>query len=151
MNPSGKLTSLTIFFPFFNDEGTVERQITEAYKYGREVTDDLEVIAIHGGNSKDKTLSKIHEMIIKFPSLVVIDKTDNTDGYAVIKHGINRASKDWVFYTDGDAQYHLDELKKLVSKQLQTDADVINGYKKNRGDGFIRFTLGDLYQRSLFL
>ena len=45
---SAKVSSLSIFFPFYNDEGTVRKQIEQAYKIGSELTDDLEVIAIHG-------------------------------------------------------------------------------------------------------
>ena len=142
-----KLSSLTIFFPFFNDEGTVLEQISNAYKIGNKVTDDLEVIAIHGGDSKDNTLKEIKHAKNKFKDLIVIDKSDNKEGYAVIKHGFVNASKDWVFYTDGDAQYDLNELLLLVDNYKQTKADVINGYKTTRGDGVVRHILGDLYAK----
>jgi len=142
-----RLPSLSIFFPFYNDEGTVRKQIEGAYRIGKEITDNLEVIAINGGNSKDGTFTKIKEMKNEFPDLVVVDKTDNKEGYAVIKHGFAAATKDWVFYTDGDAQYDLNELLLLVAKQTETGVDVVNGYKKQRGDGFVRFFLGDVYAR----
>jgi len=145
--PIAKLSSLSIFFPFFNDEGTVEKQIERAYELGRDIAEDLEVIAIHGGNSKDQTFLKIKELKERFPDLIIVDKTDNEEGYAVIKHGFSAATKDWVFYTDGDAQYDLRELHLLVDKQKKTNADVVNGYKRNRGDGFVRFILGDMYAR----
>jgi len=142
-----KLSSLSIFFPFYNDEGTVRKQIEKAYTVGKNVSEDLEVIAIHGGNSRDKTFEKIKEMKEEFPELVIIDKTTNKEGYAVIKHGFAAATKEWVFYTDGDAQYNLDELPLLTKKQFETSADIVNGYKRNRADGFLRFLLGDLYAR----
>ncbi len=141
-----KLSSLTIFFPFYNDSGTVEESIDLAYKIGREYTDDLEVIAIHGGPSKDDTFDKIKEMQKKYPKLVIVDKTDNTEGYAVIKNGFNAATKDWVFYTDGDRQYHMEnDFQKLVKAQFKTDADIVNGYKKERGDNVVRLFLGNAY------
>lgn len=140
------LSSLSIFFPFYNDEGTVERQITNAYKIGGQLTDDLEVIALHGGNSKDGTFKKIFEVKDKYPNLKIVDKKDNAEGYAVIKHGFAACTKDWIFYTDGDAQYHLEEnLPELVVKQAETGADVVNGYKKERGDNFLRVFLGNEY------
>ena len=58
-----------------------------------------------------------------------------------------RASKDWVFYTDGDLQYYVKELVKLVDKQKKTGADVVNGYKKNRDDNMLRKILGFSYQK----
>lgn len=147
ISATAKLSSLSIFFPFFNDEGTVRMQIEQAYEIGKNISDDLEIIAIHGGNSRDNTLKKIKELKIEFPQLVIVDKSGNEEGYAVIKHGFSAATKDWIFYTDGDAQYHLDELPSLVEKQFERNADVVNGYKKNRADGFVRFVLGDIYAR----
>lgn len=140
------LSSLTIFFPFYNDEGTVVKQISEAFHYGGKITDDLEVIAIHGGLSLDNTLKKIREQKKKYPELIIIDKSNNKEGYAVIKHGFKKASKEWIFYTDGDRQYHLSDLEKLVKKQFETNADIVNGYKVFRQDSFIRFFLGDVYR-----
>lgn len=144
---SNLLESLSIFFPFFNDAGTVEKQVVLAYEVGRKVARHLEVIAIHGGASSDNTFEKIKKMKEQFPDLVIIDKTDNKEGYAVIKHGFAATTKKWVFYTDGDAQYDLKELPLLVAKQLASGADIVNGYKKKRADGFIRFFLGDVYAK----
>lgn len=147
MSVNSKLDSLSIFFPFYNDEGTVLKQINDAYTYGNLVANKLEVIAIIGGKSKDATEDRIYEAKKIHPDLIIIDKKDNTEGYAVIKHGFKKASMEWVFYTDGDAQYHLDELPLLVKNHFETKADVINGYKLKRGDNFVRFILGDMYAR----
>ena len=143
-----KLPSLSIFFPFLNDEGTVERQIQTAFKSAKDFAYDVEVIAIHGGKSRDNTWKKLNEMKKKFPQLIILNHESNTEGYAVIKHGFKKASKEWIFYTDGDAQYHLEEdLSKLIEKQEKTGADIINGYKKIRRDDTIRIILGKLYSK----
>ena len=142
-----KLSSLSIFFPFYNDEGTVISQIQNAFRIGSSVSEELEVIAIHGGASRDRTFEKIQEAKSLFPELVIVDKSKNTEGYAVIKYGFIKAKNDWVFYTDGDAQYSLEELPLLVSAQIDKEADVVNGYKTKRGDGFVRYFLGDMYAR----
>jgi putative flippase GtrA len=141
------LNSLSMFFPFYNDEGTVEKQIRDAYTYGNQVTNDLEVIALIGGKSRDNTTNKILEVKKQFPNLVVVDKTDNWEGYAVIKYGFKAATKDWVFYTDGDAQYHVNELVSLAKTQNETNADVVNGYKCTRKDNSARVILGNLYAK----
>lgn len=143
-----KLKSLSIFFPFYNDAGTVERQIKYAYEVGNCCTHDLEVIAVIGGASEDNTAKKIYKMKRKFPELVIVDKSDNWEGYAVIKYGFKTATKDWVFYTDGDAQYHLEEdLESLVKAQKKTGASVVNGYKVSRQDAALRRFFGGLYAR----
>jgi glycosyltransferase involved in cell wall biosynthesis len=142
-----KLSSLTIFCPFRNDERTVHLMIHDAFKYGKKLTQDLEVMAVYGGNSHDHTWGRIIEAQKKYPKLVVIDKHDNKEGYAVIKYGFKHATKDWVFYTDGDAQYHINELRKLVHKQLETGVDVVNGYKLKRQDDLTRIILGGVYRK----
>ncbi len=145
-NPVDKLSSLTIFFPFFNDAGTVAKAIRNAYKYGRKVTQDLEVIAVHGGLSSDKTYEKILDQKKEHPDLIIVEKRDNKEGYAVIKYGFKKARKDWVFYTDGDLQYHLDDMEKLVQKQKETNADVVNGFRETRADSKLRVFFGNLYK-----
>lgn len=142
-----KINGLSIIFPFLNDEATVARQIICAYTIGREITNNLEVIALHGGNSKDDTYGKIKEMKLIYPELKVINKPRNKEGYAVIKYGFKKATKDWIFYTDGDAQYHLEEnLTELIEKQIKTGATIVNGYKIRRHDSILRIILGDVYR-----
>lgn len=142
-----RLSGLSIFFPFLNDEGTVERQIILAYTVGKRYAKKVEVIAIHGGQSSDKTKRKIQQMQKFYPDLVILNKENNTEGYAVIKHGFSSATQEWVFYTDGDAQYHLEEdLITLINKQQKTNADVVNGYKMTRHDVRIRVILGAVYK-----
>jgi glycosyltransferase involved in cell wall biosynthesis len=140
------LSSLAIFFPFYNDAGTVQEAIQLAYAVGSTVTNDLEVIALHGGNSADSTWSEILAAKEKQPSLRIIDKKDNFEGYAVIKYGLSATKKEWVFYTDGDLQYDVSELPKLVTRQNETKAKVVNGYKIHRGDNIFRTSLGSTYQ-----
>ncbi len=141
-----KLKSLTIFFPFFNDAGTVQAAIDDAYRYGREVTNKLEVIAIHGGPSKDNTFEVVKTMKKKYPQLVVIDKTKNWERYAVIKYGFKKAKNEWIFYTDGDLQYSLKELVKLVKRQISSGADIVNGYRTQRYDPFLKVLGGAVYK-----
>ncbi len=127
-----------------NDAGTVGSLISQAYSVGKQITENLEVIAIHGGASKDNTFAEILIAKGKYPDLVVLDHSANREGYAVIRHGFEAATKEWVFYTDGDGQYHLDDLFKLA---LQADGcDVVNGYKVERSDPWHRVLFGNAYQ-----
>lgn len=141
-----KLNSLTIFFPFYNDEGTVKKAIHDAYLYGNKLALKVEVIAIHGGPSKDNTYKEILKQKKTYKDLVIIDKSDNWESYAVIKYGFMKATNEWVFYTDGDLQYNLNDLEKLVKLQQKTGADIANGKKNGRGDNLLRVVLGGSYK-----
>ncbi len=142
-----KLKSLTIFFPFFNDAGTVSQAIDDAYYYGKNVSKNLEVIVIHGGRSTDNTFAEILKQKKKHSDLIIIDKTSSEERYAVIKYGFLKATKEWVFYTDGDLQYDLKEIKKLIKKQQETNADIVNGYRTQRADKIVRVLGGNLYRK----
>lgn len=142
-----KLSSLTLFFPFYNDAGTVGRMISEAYKYAPKVSQQFEVIAIHGGSSKDETWREIMKAKQQFPDLRVLNRAKNIEGYAVIKHGFNAAKYEWIFYTDGDGQYNVEDIYKLVARQQQTGAEIINGYKLNRSDTTQRKVLGKVFEK----
>lgn len=134
--------SLSIFMPFYNDAGTVRRMITEAYHYGSKLTADLEVIAVNDG-SQDNTLKELRKMCREYPSLKIVFHKKNRGYGGALQSGINKTTKYWVFYTDGDAQYHFDELEKLWL--LRKGCDVVNGYKLYRSDNMIRRMIGSMY------
>lgn len=58
--------------------------------------------------------------------------------------GFSAATKDWVFYTDGDSQYNPLELVNLVDA-LREGVDVVNGYKLIRNDSWMRAVIGRAY------
>lgn len=138
-----KHESLTIFFPFYQDAGTVKKMISDAYHFGRQLADDLEVIAVNDG-SRDGTLKELNKMKKEFPHLIIINHKRNKGYGGALISGIKNSTKDWVFYTDGDAQYHLDELEKLWNRRV--GYDVVNGYKLYRNDSFARRFLGSVYR-----
>ncbi|MEJ7692834.1 glycosyltransferase family 2 protein [Daejeonella sp.] len=135
---------LSIFMPFYNDAGTVRRMITEAHYYGNKLTDDLEIIAVNDG-SRDHTLRELKQIRKQFPKLKIVFHKKNRGYGAALRSGIANTTKQWVFYTDGDAQYHFDELEKLWL--MRHDCDVVNGYKLHRSDNLMRKVVGSLYSR----
>jgi len=134
---------LSIFFPFYNDAGTVELMISHAFHYGGELTHDLEVVAVNDG-SADHTLDELYRMQKVYPSLKIVNHEKNRGYGGALISAINHTTKDWVFYTDGDAQYRLDELINLWWNKH--DCDVVNGFKISRSDNIIRKVVGKGYQ-----
>jgi glycosyltransferase involved in cell wall biosynthesis len=109
----------------------------------RQVTEDYEVIVVNDG-SQDHTSVVLDEMVQRCPELRVITH-DRNHGYgAALRSGFMAATKEWVFYTDGDSQYNPLELSRLVAV-LVDGVDVVNGYKISRGDPLYRRIIGRLY------
>jgi hypothetical protein len=51
---------------------------------------------------------------------------------------------EFVFYTDGDAQYDMADLPKLVER-MKPGIGLVNGYKISRSDAWYRVMLGTVY------
>ncbi len=140
-----KLPSLTIFFPCYNDGGTIATMIIRAMQTAPTVTDDFEICIINDGSQDDSALI-LDEMKRLYPEHVKVIHETQPSGYGgVLRKGFALASKEWIFYTDGDAQYDPRELPVLAS-QLNDGADMVNGYKIKRHDPFIRVLVGLAYQ-----
>ena len=142
-----KLSSLTIFFPSLNDAIVLPSLIMKAHETGKSVTDDLEIIVINDG-STDTTSQTILKLQKTYPELRLVEH-ENTLGYgAALRSGFTHATKDYVFYTDGDGQYEPAELALLVSK-MNGGVTIVNGYKIKRHDGWLRRVSGEFYNASL--
>ncbi|MDT4897911.1 MAG: hypothetical protein QOH25_2988 [Acidobacteriota bacterium] len=137
--------SITVFFPAFNDEGSIGALVNDALDILPRLTDDFEVLIINDG-STDSTLDVLADFARKSPHVRIISHERNQGYGAALRTGFSQASKELIFYTDGDGQYQVQELLALHSL-LTPEADVVNGYKKERADKRHRRLLGAAYNR----
>lgn len=144
-----KVSSISAVFPAYNDGGTIASMVLTALIALHQVTDDFEVIVTNDG-SGDYTLDVLREMERHIPNLRVIHHPQNLGYGAALRTGFNAATKDWVFYTDGDAQYNPLELVDLVTA-LRDDVDIVNGYKISRNDPLYRRIVGRIYHYGVIL
>lgn len=127
--------SLTIFFPCYNEEDNVQRATEAALKAAQLVTDDYEVIIVNDG-SRDKTGEIADRLAAEDWHVRAIHHPKNRGYGRALQSGYQGATKDAVFYTDGDLQFDLNEITKLWP--LLDDYDVVTGYRIKRMDSFIR-------------
>jgi glycosyltransferase involved in cell wall biosynthesis len=140
-----KLNSLTLFFPCYNDGGTIATMIIRAMQAAKSVTDDFEILVINDGSQDDSALI-LEEMAQVYSGFVRVIHEQRPSGYGgVLRKGFASARKEWIFYTDGDAQYDPRELSVLVDS-LRDGLDMINGYKIKRRDPLHRIWIGLAYQ-----
>jgi glycosyltransferase involved in cell wall biosynthesis len=135
--------SLSIFFPAYNDAGTIASLALLAHMTARTLTDDYEVIVVDDG-SPDHTGQILDEMTRHFPWLRVVHHPENRGYGGALRTGFRTASKELVFYTDGDAQYDPREMVKLHAALLP-GVDFVNGYKIGRHDPLHRKIIGKIY------
>jgi glycosyltransferase involved in cell wall biosynthesis len=138
-----KISSISAVFPAYNDAGTIPSMVLTSLIALRQVTDDYEVIVTNDG-SKDATGAVLEELASRFPELKVITHETNKGYGQALRSGFAAATKDWIFYTDGDAQYNPLEMPRLT-EVLNDDIDVVNGYKISRNDAWYRILIGRIY------
>ena len=137
--------SISVFFPCYNDAGTISAMVIRALQTLREITDNYEIIVVNDG-SVDDSPQILGELSCIMPSEFRLITHEKNAGYGgVLRSGIAAAKKEWIVYTDGDAQYDARELKVLVEK-ISDDVDFVNGWKIKRRDPFHRIVIGVLYQ-----
>lgn len=138
-----KISSISAVFPAYNDGGTIASMVAAAWIALHQVSEDCEIIVVNDG-STDYTSTMLEEMVTRYPELRVITHSSNQGYGAALRTGFSAATKDWVFYTDGDSQYNPLELVELVGA-LRAGVDVVNGYKLTRNDSLIRILIGRAY------
>ena len=138
------MPGLSVFFPAYNDAGTIASLVITSVKVAATLTDDFEVIVIDDG-SADDTPQILDELARIYPDCVRIVHHDVNRGYGgALRAGFATARKDLVFYTDGDAQYDPSEMALLWHK-MTDDVDWVNGWKISRADPLHRIVIGRLY------
>ena len=139
--------SITAFFPAYNDQHTIEKIVRTAPDEIRKVTDDFEVLAVDDG-SRDRTREILEKLRGELPFLRVIHHERNRGYGAALISGFTNATKDVIFYTDGDGQYDVTEIHNLLAV-LGPAVDLVNGYKIQRADAWYRIIVGEVYRRSM--
>lgn len=110
----------------------------------RSFTDDFEII-VGNDHSADHTGAVLDELAQLYPQLKVLHHPKNLGYGGNLRSLFAQASKEWVFYTDGDAQYDVRELAVLVP-EIRPHVDIVNGYKISRNDPINRVIVGRVYQ-----
>jgi glycosyltransferase involved in cell wall biosynthesis len=127
--------SISVFFPCYNEQDNIARTVQKALGVLEKMGADFEVIIVDDG-SVDAT-GRIAEQIAEKNSRVRVIHHKKNLGYgAALQSGFKAATKELVFYTDGDGQFDIDEMPPLIP--LIKQYDIISCYRLNRQESFIR-------------
>lgn len=133
-----KLPALSIFFPFYNEEANIERVIRAALEAAPQFAERYEIIAVNDG-SRDRTGEIADRLASEFPGVVRAVHNNPNLGYGgAVARGLHEARLEWIFFTDGDGQFDIREMDKLIN--LLDHCDFAVGYRMKRADPLIRKT-----------
>ena len=139
--------SLSVFFPAYNDSGTIASLVITALKTAAKLTPNYEVIVVNDG-STDSTAQILDELARVYPQLRIVTHTVNRGYGGALRSGFASASKDVIFYTDGDAQYDPAEME-LLWPNIAPGVDLVNGFKISRSDPWHRIVIGRIYHHTV--
>ena len=144
------LTSISLFFPCYNESANVANMIEQSVKVGEEYGVDYEVVVVDDG-SQDNSVEIVKQWVQKNPRVRLVRHDENQGYGAALRTGLRSVTKDLVFLTDGDNQFRLTDIEKLFSKI--DSCDVVTGYRLSRQDKIFRRMNGRLWtwlNRTLF-
>jgi glycosyltransferase involved in cell wall biosynthesis len=135
--------AVSAMFPCYNDADTIGGLVDDVHAALSPLVDELEVIVVNDG-SADNSRQVLDEMATTRPWLVVVHHERNRGYGGALISGFTAARHEWIFYTDGDAQYDAKEAALLVPLATD-DVDIVQGYKLGRGDPLHRKVIGRVY------
>lgn len=145
MKPAG-IPSISVFFPAYNDAPSLPALLAKTFAVLRDCAQDYEVIVVNDG-SRDQTAAVLDQLRGVYGERLKVMTHPRNLGYgAALRTGLNAATKELVFYTDGDGQYDVGELPALLAK-LGSRTGFVNGYKLVRHDPLHRVWIGAIYNR----
>ncbi len=141
--------AVSAMFPCYNDAATIGGLIDAVHGALAPLVADVEVIVVNDG-SADASAAVLDAAAATRPWLRVIHHERNRGYGGALISGFTAARHDWIFYTDGDAQYDATEAALLVKVATEAQSagrpvDIVQGYKIGRGDPLHRKLIGRIY------
>jgi glycosyltransferase involved in cell wall biosynthesis len=127
--------SVSVFFPCFNEQGNVTRTTQRALEVLKKIGADFEIIIVDDGSS-DNTGKIADELARSDNRIKAVHHPQNMGYGAALQSGFKAASKELVFYTDGDGQFDISEMPPLLP--LIKQYDIVSCYRLNRQDNMMR-------------
>ncbi|MDY8138646.1 glycosyltransferase family 2 protein [Aquimarina sp. 2201CG5-10] len=129
------LKRLTIVIPAYNEAESLGLFFPEVMEHC--IDKEYDLIIVNDGSS-DETLQILEKFQkeSEFDFRIISHKLNKGYGGA-LKSGIEASETDFVITIDADGQHYLEDVDKLFSKILETDADLIVGSRKGQASASV--------------
>jgi len=127
--------NISAFFPAYNEEANLEPLVKQLVATLRKLADHWEVIIVDDG-SRDRTPEIAARLVKQYPGVRHVRHDQNRGYGGAVKTGLKEAKLDWIFFTDGDCQFDVAEIEKLLP--AAETADFVAGFRLDRQDPFFR-------------
>jgi glycosyltransferase involved in cell wall biosynthesis len=148
--------ALSYFFPAHDEAQNIEPLVEEALRELAAIADRFEIIAVDDG-STDGTGAIADRLAAEHAGVMrVVHHATNLGYGAAVRSGLAAARYPLICFTDGDRQFRIADLARLVARLDVPDArgrapDVVAGYRLERADPAVRLAYARLYRAALRL
>ncbi len=134
--------SLSVFLPFYNEEDIIDTVIEDTYKFLDSLDHEFELIIVNDG-STDSTESLANHLAENYAKVRALHHDTNKGYGRALATGFEESQNNLVFYTDGDGQFDITELEKLLDHI--NSYDLVIGYREDRKDGLPRIVVSKVF------
>lgn len=127
--------SVSVFFPCYNEQDNLAALVEKTISVLENLDADFELIIVDDGSS-DSTARIADEIAQKDDRVKVVHHQINLGYGEALKSGFKAATKELVFYTDGDGQFDIGEMPPLLP--MLEEFDIVSCYRINRKDSIMR-------------
>ena len=129
------MKGISAIVPLYNEEANVGAMVERLRTVLPTVSDDYEIIVVNDG-SQDRTAEIADGLAAADPRVRVVHHAQNRGYGGALKSGFAASRKAYVFFTDGDGQFDVNEIASLIPFVPQYD--VVIGYRIDRAEGGLR-------------
>jgi glycosyltransferase involved in cell wall biosynthesis len=140
-----RLPALSYFFPAHNEAANLRGLVAEALETLPGLADGFEIIIVNDG-SRDETPAIADELAAAHPQVRAVHHPTNLGYGAALRSGFAAARFDHLAFTDGDRQFKVADLGRLIDRLAVGDADAVVGYRIKRADPLVRTVYAKLYR-----
>jgi glycosyltransferase involved in cell wall biosynthesis len=138
--------NISLFYPVYNDERTVESLTLKAISVLKDISSNYEIIIVNDG-SPDKSGEIADKLASDIAEVRVVHHATNKGYGAAIKSGFANANYEWVCFTDGDDEYDIHDLKRLI--KLKEFYDLIITFRYVKLYSNMRIFISAVYNKVL--
>jgi glycosyltransferase involved in cell wall biosynthesis len=142
---TARLPALSYFFPAHNEAANLRGLVEEALATLPSLADTFEIVIVDDG-SKDATPALADELAAAHPEVRAVHHPTNLGYGAALRSGFAAARFDHLAYTDGDRQFKVADLGRLIERLQAGTADAVVGYRIRRADPLVRTVYARLYR-----
>ena len=132
MAAEGKALRVSIVLPAYNEEENIEQAVAEATAASERLFAEHEMIVVDDGSADGTAARGARARPRDDPRVRLVSHGRNRGYGEALRTGFLASRLDFVFFTDADLQFDMNELERFLP--YAGTVDVVAGYRMNRQD-----------------